>query len=161
MGKKFGIFVLAVDILKGFLVTFWIATGRSPDASAIPLVQLQLAAGLCAIAGHTWPIWLRFQGGKGVATSCGVFLGIYPVAVLFSLLIWIVCALISRYVSLSSIIAAFTFPIFLLLFYRSQMDFTLSFGISLLLLSFILYTHRANVKRLVNGTEHKIGEGKK
>ena len=161
MGKKFGTLVLAVDILKGFLVTFWVAASQHPNVSTISLVQSQLAAGLCAIAGHAWPIWLGFRGGKGVATSCGVFLGIYPNAVLLSLLVWVVCALMSRYVSLSSIIAALSFPIFLFLFYRSRTDFALSFVISLLLFSFILYTRRANVKRLVNGAEHKIGEGKK
>ena len=157
LGKRWGTFVLAIDITKGFTVVFAMAPQWHNAGSELPTTILQLTAGLSAIAGHTWPIWLKFRGGKGVATSCGVFLAIYPKAVLLALLVWIICARVSRYVSLSSLLAALVFPAALFFFYRLEPNFKVGLGISLALLCFIVYTHRANIKRLLGGTEHKIG----
>ena len=149
MGKKWGSIALLCDISKGFIVTYFLAGSLT--------TQAQLLLGLFAIIGHTWPVWLRFHGGKGVATSCGAFLGIFPKAVLLALLVWIIVAFITRYVSASSILSAFSFPFWLTLFYRTSDAFSLSLGVSIALLFFIIFTHRPNIARLLAGTESKIG----
>ena len=159
VGRGWGSVALIGDMGKGFLVTYFAAPYffQLANPSAFSLISFQLLLGLLAIAGHTWPVWLKFHGGKGVATSCGVFLGIYPKAVLLALAIWILVAFLSRYVSLSSIIAAFSFSIWLFVFYRNSSDFFLSLVISVVLFIFIVWTHRKNISRLFAGTESKIG----
>ncbi len=157
MGKCWGSLVLFLDILKGFLASFFTARAIYQDTLGISFVSFQLISGFFAIIGHTWPIWLGFRGGKGVATSCGAFLGIYPQPVFAALGVWILTAFLCRYVSLASMLAAFSFPIFLFIFYRKQSDFMIGFAISILLFLFIVYMHRSNIKRLLSGTENKIG----
>ena len=160
LGKKWGSFTLAFDILKGFAPVFWIAP-RIVSLNLSPsLVSIQLIAGVFTIAGHTWPVWLQFKGGKGVATSCGVFLGIFPKAVFVTLLIWIAVLLISRFVSLASIVAGILFPFCLLIFYRSTPDLKIALTISAALSLFIIFTHRANIKRVLNGMENRIPHSK-
>lgn len=159
MGKRWGTFALILDITKGFVASFWLARHFYPEWN-LSLVSVQLLSGFAAIAGHTWPIWLRFKGGKGVATSCGVFLGIYPGAVFFSLLVWILVAYSFRYVSLASMAAALSFPFFLYFFYQNHESFKLSLGVSFALCFFIFYTHRKNIERLKAGTENRIGTQK-
>lgn len=157
MGKKWGTIALALDIGKGFAVTYLLANYFEECCSSIPF---RLLLGLFTIAGHTWPVWLRFKGGKGVATSCGAFLGIFPKAILCALLVWIVCAFITRYVSVSSIAAAGSFILWLYVFYSNLPSaiFNLSLLISVSLFLFIVFTHRKNISRLQAGEEPKIGK---
>lgn len=162
IGKKWGSVALIIDILKGFAVSFLVAPFfHATNEIKFSQTAFQLVMGFVSVAGHTWPIWLGFRGGKGVATSCGVLLGIYPKAVAASLIVWILVAFISKYVSLSSILAACSFPIWLFIIYSSTKNFRLSFVVSIGLCAFIIYTHRANIKRLLAGTENKIGGGSK
>ncbi|OGW85026.1 MAG: acyl-phosphate glycerol 3-phosphate acyltransferase [Omnitrophica bacterium RIFCSPHIGHO2_02_FULL_46_11] len=159
VGKKWGFTVLAIDIFKGWIVTAIL----TPISGAFPELSLnlcQLLFGVAAIAGHSWTPWLGLKGGKGIATSAGALLGILPFATLAAFLIWGVCFLIWRYVSLASIVAAASFPILLLIFYSSMSSFPLIFAISLALAALLIYNHTANIKRLKRGEEPRVHFGK-
>lgn len=155
VGKKWGIIVLAIDMLKGWFVTAIVAA-TCPSFPELSLVIKQFLFGAAVIAGHTWTPWLKLVGGKGVATSCGALLGIFPFATLIALLIWTAIFSIWRFVSLASIIAAASFPILILIFYRGIASFGLAFVISLALSALLIWNHRANIGRLRRGEELKI-----
>lgn len=155
VGKSWGGAVLAIDILKGWLVTAILA-GTSGAFSELTPVLRQFLFGAAAITGHTWTPWLKLKGGKGVATSAGVLLGIFPLATILALMIWSACFSIWRYVSLASITAAACFPILLLVFYRHIDSFGTIFLISVFLSALLIYNHRANIQRLREGSESKV-----
>ena len=148
VGKGWGIAVLLFDAFKGAL-----AVGFVPRLFLSDFFLLSLLCGIAAILGHTWSLWLGFKGGKGVATSAGVFLALAPKAAAAALVIWVLIFIWKRYVSLASIVTAAVFPVWVALFYHQERKFFLLFLISLLLLAFILYTHRGNIKRLREGSE--------
>ncbi len=159
VGKTWGIVVLAIDMIKGWLVTAILA----PTPNAYPELDLsikQFLFGAAAITGHTWTPWLKLKGGKGVATACGALLGIFPFATFLALLIWTTVLIIWRYVSLASIVAASSFPFLLLLFYRELNSFGIVFLISLALASLLVYNHKPNIERLRRGQELRIQFGK-
>jgi len=162
LGKKWGSLAFALDVLKGFAASAILASYFENLAGqhSINFGLFQLLLGVAAIIGHVFPVWLKFKGGKGVATSCGVFLGILPLAVAASLLVWIAVAFISRYVSLASLAATSSFLLWVLIFYRLSDLFPVAITASILLLIFIFYTHRSNIRRLWAGTENKIGSKK-
>jgi len=111
---------------------------------------------MVAILGHTFPVYLKFKGGKGVATSAGMLIGVAPVAVGVGLFVWISCMLISRYVSLSSIVSAVA--VAATVWYEDRgmaVSITVSF-----LSALIIWLHRSNIQRLLNGTENKFGKKK-
>jgi glycerol-3-phosphate acyltransferase PlsY len=149
-GKQAAILTLLADGMKGFLPVFF--TSRLFPDSAIPFL-----AGAAAIVGHCYPVYLRFQGGKGVATGFGVVLGASPWTGLACLLTWVGTAAIWRYSSLAALTAFSLYPI---------ATFALRNGdrpqgmLSLFLFGLIYYRHRGNIKRLLAGTEPKIGEKK-
>ncbi len=167
LGWKPGVFVILVDGLKGFVATtlisrlFWDPSlpfyNRTPfDDFTI----IQMICGGAAIVGHIWTIFAGFKGGKGIATAAGMLIGITPTEFIVSLVVFLIFFIAFRYVSLSSIMAAIAFPLTLIIQYNILSDeihnyHTLVFfsiGIALLL----LYAHRANIKRLLHGTEKKI-----
>jgi acyl phosphate:glycerol-3-phosphate acyltransferase len=155
MGKEWGAFVLTVDVIKGLAVTTLLAISANAFWDlALPLKQLLFGA--AAIAGHTWSLWLKLKGGKGVATAAGALLGIFPYAALFAVLVWGGVFVVKRYVSLASMIAAGSFPILLILFHRHIPSFWTIFLISLVLTMVLIYNHRANIERLKAGTEHQV-----
>ena len=162
LGWKPGIFVIFFDIFKGFLATYWIAQitlGPVPFEHGM----VQIIAGCSAIVGHIWTLFAGFRGGKGVGAAAGMLLALYPNALAFCLLVFGITLLCSRIVSLSSILAALTLPIVLTIF-RYYMDKPVI--ISLYIFSFfasglIIFTHRSNIKRLINGTENRFGHKKK
>ncbi len=160
VGTNWGIAVFAIDVLKGWLATAILATS-SPAYPDLDLVIKQFLFGAAAIAGHTWSPWLKLKGGKGVATSCGALLGIFPFATILTLAVWTAVFLVWRYVSLASIVAASTFPILLLIFYRDINSFGIIFLISLGLSGFLIFNHRSNIERLKKGEELKMKFGKK
>ncbi len=159
-GKGWGSFVLAADFLKGLIATALLAplSHAFPELSR-PLVQIFFGA--AAIMGHTWTPWLGFKGGKGIATSAGALLGIFPLATVLALSVWTVCFLSSGYVSLSSIIAALSFPVLLLLFYRDIEGFGAIFAVSVVLVGLLVFNHRSNLSRIRSGTESRVHFGKK
>ncbi len=150
-----GALTLILDALKGSAAVLLAeAIGRTPGH--IPLRLMSLAA-LCAIIGHMFPVWLRFKGGKGVATGLGSFLMISPKAVLIAAAIFVLILLLFRYVSLGSIIAVASFP-FLVLFLRQYGNAWLAVVFMFCSSLLIVARHHENIRRLKSGTEHRFGE---
>jgi|SRR5215472_843026 len=153
-GAKLGIATLVLDALKGYIAVLMAAMVSQRNAG----VELGLAASLTAlfaILGHVFPVWLKFRGGKGVATAVGAFVGLAPRAVLVVLAIFIVIVLISRYVSLGSIVASAVFPLLAFFLYRAESSpaaIALTLAASLL----IILKHKANIRRLLDGTENRL-----
>src|SRR5262245_50794461 len=145
VGKRYGIFTLVADIAKGFIpVVIALNLGLTSTATAF--------VGIAAFLGHLYPLFLRFQGGKGVATALGVFLGLAPWATLVLMVIFVLVILTTRVVSLSSMVAAASAPIaFWLLSYSPTLIGT-SFFIALM----IVLRHRGNIQRLLSGTEPRV-----
>jgi acyl phosphate:glycerol-3-phosphate acyltransferase len=147
MGLTPGALVLIFDTLKGALPV-WLAQAYSGD----PLIVV--LCGLAAISGHTFPLYLGFKGGKGVATGSGVLLGIAPDMFIFAILLFLVIVGLTRFVSVGSILTALTlFIVFIIL--GKPLPYTLVVGLAALL---IIVRHRSNIKSLVAGTERRIGE---
>ncbi len=151
--KGLGIATLLLDLLKGFVAVL-LARHIAPAN-----YDLAVGAAIAAVLGHVFPVWLRFRGGKGVATALGVFLALVPLAALVSLSVFLVIVLLSRYVSLASIIAAAVMPIagILLAPVRSPLAIV---GF-LFLAALIIVKHHANIRRLLAGTENRFGTSKK
>ena len=151
VGKGWGILTFVLDALKGFIPAFFFPGFGGLDS------EWGVLFGLAAIIGHTFPIYLKFKGGKGVATSAGMLLGVAPLAVGVGFLCWVVCMVLSRYVSLSSILAAVAVAITVWV----RGDQVLVVNITLTVLSaLVVWLHRANIKRLLNGTENRFGKKK-
>jgi len=146
MGTIPGLVVLATDVFKGLLAVWLGQAAGGPQLAAL--------AALLAIIGHNWSVFLEFRGGRGVATAAGAVLAMAPLVILWAVLIWITVIVLSRYVSLGSLIAAAITP-FLMLFFNHPWPYVLfTFAGAAL----IIYRHRPNIKRLLEGTEHKLGE---
>lgn len=164
LGKGPAILVLSLDILKG-IVAVWIARGLEYFdlfPSWTPLGEMEglspALAGLAAIIGHNWPIYYRFKGGKGVATAIGVVGSLVFFPVVYVGVIAIIAIFVTRYVSLGSLIFAVGTPIILILT-NSHYEHPAPYIYLTTLLGVIsIWKHRENVKRLLNGTENKIGE---
>jgi len=156
VGKRWGGLVLFLDALKGWLSVTVIASLFLSGEPSFSGLLWRLVAGFAAIAGHNWTPFLAFKGGKGVATSLGVALGLFPKAASCALASWALVLALSGYVSLASILAAFSFPAWMFLFYRAAAGAPILFGLSILLALLILYTHRSNLGRLWAGKEHRI-----
>ncbi|MBM3469748.1 MAG: glycerol-3-phosphate 1-O-acyltransferase PlsY [Armatimonadetes bacterium] len=144
-GPAVGALVLSLDVLKGFLpVVVSQRWGLDPAAT--------VAVGLAAIAGHNWSVFLRGEGGKGVATSYGVLLALSPAAGLIAAGIWVAVILITRYASLASLLGVLSVPVVMRL--RSEPAVHLAFGMAVVIFAF--YRHRANIGRLLRGQELRI-----
>lgn len=156
-GKVAGALTLVADIFKG-AVPVYLAYLFMPyllDGQRVSVHIAQVFAslvGFAAFAGHLFPVFLRFKGGKGVATACGVMFVISPVATLLSMGVFIFFVAIKRYVSLGSIFAAASMPIFIA-FLPGKQDYVI---LSVLISALVIYKHKENIKRLVAGTENKI-----
>jgi len=149
LGWKYAIPVGLVDIAKGAVPVLVFA----PQASASQLFAL--ACGVAAIVGHVFSVFVRFRGGKGVATAAGVMLGLAPMALGVALATWVVILRLSGYVSLASIAAAAVFPLAVYLLERPDRPEIL--WLDALLAAAIIWLHRANIRRLLNGTESRFG----
>ena len=152
LGKGPGIAVLLIDALKGFLPAKFLLLGATPETREYH----SIVAGLFAVIGHNYTCWLRFKGGKGIATSAGVVLAWVPVALLISLGSWILVFAVTRYVSLASVLAALVLP--LAVFATRQPGYMV--GIASVLSGLAIYKHRGNIQRLLNGTENRFGRKK-
>lgn len=168
-GKKgLAIATLVLDALKGWVAVWLVQEGARSIFSYGPhgyvfdergIALLSSLAALFAILGHMYPVWLKFKGGKGVATGLGVFVALAPKAVLIVLAVFIVIVALTRYVSLGSIVASALFPIAFYYLNPSQRTpavIAMVCGVSLL----IIWKHRENIRRLVAGNENKLGAKK-
>lgn len=147
VGKKPALLTLLGDIGKGITV---VLLGKIFLSSPF----LVACMGLIAIIGHDWPVFAKFRGGKGVATSLGVFLILAPLPLLLTLLIWLAVLGIWRYVSLASILAGVFLPLFIWFFSGVGILFSISLAAGILL----IYRHRSNIQRLLAGNENKLGK---
>src|SRR5579859_508397 len=156
-----GIATLVLDALKGYLPTFVLSAYAYDHAHVSHRSLLAALAALFAVLGHMFPVWLGFRGGKGVATAAGVFLVLCPQAIGLSLLVFLVVFVVTRYVSLASILATACFPVFAYGFLRSATwDTRPLLAVSILISLLIIVKHHENIRRLVSGTENKFGKKK-
>lgn len=154
LGPRWGTFVMIVDMLKGivavrlaFLLPFYI--GHETQ-----MTNLQIGLGLAAVVGHIFPIWAEFKGGKGVATIFGLVLGISPLTAVSCVGVFLLVLYLTRFVSLSSILASIAFPIFILVIFNVDNEFYRIFAVAVSLM--VLVTHQKNIGRLLRGSESKV-----
>lgn len=161
LGKKPGIIVLVIDVLKGAMATFLpviFAVGNS-ELDQEHLIQIQILAAIFAVTGHVFPIFAQFKGGKGVATSLGVIIGLQPLAALICVLLFLLVFILSKFVSLGAISAAIAFP--LIIRFALGEDSSWLIGFSILLSGLVIFAHRKNIGRLLKGEENKMNLFKK
>jgi len=157
--RGLGVVTFLLDMLKGCAAVGLGALLGGYLLPAEPLRSMEAVAALCAVLGHMFPIWLRFRGGKGVATGFGVFLVAAPWAALAAIAVFALVLLLSRYVSLASIIGAACFPVFAwYLVHGSKPAFFVAVQATVAML--IILKHYQNIRRLLAGTESRFGAGR-
>ena len=154
LGKKAGIPVLIMDVFKGWICVNYISFLTNIPQTVEAVFEIQLAFGIAAVIGHLFPVYTGFRGGKGIATLLGLLIGLHFVAALYSIFVFVIVLITSKYVSLSSLIASIAFPIFVVLILGST-------NLSLNLFAFFvpilsLITHQKNIERLLRGVETKV-----
>lgn len=156
LGKKAGIFVMLVDILKGLLAaTVALILLRQGYIESEMLILWKLILGIVAIVGHIFPIFAGFRGGKGVATLAGMMMGVQWEITLICVFIFLITLLLSNYVSLSSMIASLSFPLLVVLVPGFQQDNLILPIFGFVLFIAVVITHKKNIKRLLRGDENK------
>jgi glycerol-3-phosphate acyltransferase PlsY len=162
LGKKAGIPVMLVDIAKGWTATnlaYFIGLSVTGPEHSVQYVNYQLALGIVAVMGHLFPIFAGFRGGKGIATLFGMILAVHLPASLLCVLVFLIVLFLTRYVSLSSISAGFTFPLTVIFVYQVSVKAIIIYGMCICIL--ILVTHQKNIERLLRGKESKVNLFKK
>lgn len=168
LGWKWGVVVQLLDILKGVLAVVVVANLLGSDVH-IPnatifedLTLIKIIAGITAVCGHIWSVFVGFKGGKGINTAAGMLIGIAPIDVSIAIGIFLLALIFSGYVSLGSIAAAFSLPSSLIvrynLFHVNIPGYQLLLGFTIILCLLIVYTHRTNIKRLMTGNENKFSK---
>jgi len=161
MGWKIGISVMIIDLAKGLIATVLISQIRI-DAISLAPVYLQIIAGFSAVIGHIWTIFAGFHGGKGVGTAAGMLIGLYPVAFIVIFIIFLIVLFTTRYVSVSSMTAAVSLPVVLLILDKLGRPYkTPLMVLSIIIAILIIFTHRSNIGRLMAGTENRVNFRKK
>lgn len=157
LGWKAALLVVLVDVSKGLIPTL-LAANVAADMEAEQRVWFQIAAGICAIAGHVWTLFAGFRGGKGVGTAAGVLLALFPLAVPLCILVFALIVWRTGYVSLASIFAVASLPVII-----AVLEFGLDrpvaralWILALAMVPFIVFTHRSNIRRLWRGEEHRF-----
>jgi glycerol-3-phosphate acyltransferase PlsY len=158
IGKGWAGVVLLLDAAKGFLVVTLLASFCYNRAPVINIDFYKVIMAIAVISGHNWTIFLGFKGGKGVATSLGALLGICPLACGLSLIVWAVAILVWRYVSLASLVAVTSLPVFVVIFYQQRENFLILVLFSVVVASFAACRHSSNIRRLLQGKERKVTE---
>ncbi|MBO6536835.1 MAG: glycerol-3-phosphate 1-O-acyltransferase PlsY [Balneolaceae bacterium] len=169
LGVPAGITVFAMDFMKGFVPSFWLSA-IAFDLFAGPLAPpnwdveafLKIACGLFAVIGHMFPLFARFKGGKGAATACGMLFGVEPISIAISFVMFGLIIFITKYVSLASITATLLYPINLLVM-RYGLDIDIDGSIivfAIIVATGIIYKHKSNIQRLIDGTENRVGKSK-
>jgi len=158
LGKRYGYPVFALDVSKGFaavMISMQMAPGPPPEWNSPEIFGI--VAAISSVLGHLYPPWLKFNGGKGVATSAGALLALTPVATLIGVAIWIVVFWLTRYVSLASITAAVILPIVILVIgsHDPHNGKPLVYS-SICVAAVVIWRHRSNLSRLMRGTEPRF-----
>lgn len=154
LGPKWGTVVMVMDMLKGIIAVKLALLLPEYADSEVNLQNLQTGLGLAAVIGHIFPIWAEFRGGKGVATLFGLVLGISPWTALSCVGIFMLVLYLTRFVSLSSILASIAFPVFILVIFNVDNPLYRVFAIAVALM--VLLTHQKNIGRLLRGSESKV-----
>ncbi|MBU0533993.1 MAG: glycerol-3-phosphate 1-O-acyltransferase PlsY [Candidatus Omnitrophica bacterium] len=157
LDARWGFLAFILDGGKGFLAVFlagYISTFFTDNIMSVPM--LKITGGIISILGHNWSIWVKFKGGKGVATSAGVFVGLAPITLLIVLGIWVAVFIPFGYVSLASLVAAISLPILMLAGIGGKVALPIII-FSCIVTVLIIIRHRLNIKRLIQGRENKFG----
>jgi acyl phosphate:glycerol-3-phosphate acyltransferase len=157
LGKSWGTYVMIVDIVKGvFAASLYLFMPEVyyGEHNELQRTNFQLILGLSAVAGHIFPIWAGFKGGKGVATLFGLLIALQPVVALSCVAVFLLVLYITRYVSLSSILASMALPIFIILVFREHEVLYRVFAVLIAIL--VIVTHQKNIIRLLNGDESRV-----
>ena len=158
LGKGYGYPVFALDCSKGFAavkIAMLMATGRPPEWNSPEIFGI--LAAICSVLGHLYPPWLKFKGGKGVATSAGALLALTPVSTLIGVAIWIIVFWLTRYVSLASLTAAVVLPIVILVVSSPDQNKRKPLVYSsVCVAAVVVWRHRSNLSRLIRGTEPRF-----
>jgi len=156
LGARWGTFVMIVDMVKGIIATslylllpFYVVPAHDWDRT-----NLMIGLGLAAVVGHIFPIWAGFKGGKGVATLFGMVVAIQPLVAVCCVGVFLLVLYLTRFVSLSSILAGISFAVFILFIFNDDVTLYRVFSVAVALL--ILLTHQKNINRILNGTESKV-----
>jgi len=153
LGSKTGILVLALDILKGVTASSLVLFLGSIVHGTDRYINIQLLFGLCAVLGHLFPIYENFRGGKGIATLLGMVIGINYALAIAVVALFLVVLFLTRYVSLSSILATVSFPVFAIFLFKRDEPLLIAFGIVAIII--VILTHQKNIKKLLVGEENK------
>ena len=156
VGKTAGVFALIVDGLKGYAACTWLCDWvlTLPGGPTTNTELYRILAGITAVLGHNFTCWLKFKGGKGIATSAGVYFALAPLAAGIALGTWIIVFALGRYVSVASIAAAVALPTAVWLTPNSLILRIVTTALGLL----AIYKHKGNIQRLLNGTERRLGQ---
>lgn len=153
LGKKAGIPVLIIDVLKGLFATL-LSTYSNLESNNSEVIHFQLCLGAAALIGHIFPVFASFRGGKGIATLLGIIIAIVPSAALIAISVFLITLIGSRIVSLSSMVAALAFPIIIIFIQKTNEIALVIFSISISII--VIITHRKNIVRLLKNEESKI-----
>lgn len=168
-GKGFGITAFVFDMLKGFGPVFVVSRVYERFAHTYPndtvVINKELLAMICGIAailGHVFPVYLKLRGGKAAATSCGVFMFLAPHALLIAIVVWVITVCVSKFVSLGTMFASIAFAVSVIFMADGPFKEGISLSIFSIVMSIvIIFLHRSNIKRIIEGSENKIGGTKK
>lgn len=155
LGKKWGYAVFLLDFLKGWLPVK-LALGWGIALMVHPATAPGALAGLCVLIGHSFPVWIGFRGGKGIASSGGVIVALFPAAFLICLGIWLLVFTATRYVSVASMAAATALPVTVFAVYLAHRTDWLALAVSVVMCLLAFWRHRSNIERLRDGTEPRF-----
>jgi glycerol-3-phosphate acyltransferase PlsY len=158
LGKRYGYPVFIVDFLKGFAaVGMSIMIAKRTQPVLIPSELFGVVGAVACVLGHSFPVWLGFKGGKGVAASAGALFGLMPFVALIAVAVWLIIFYLTRYVSVASMTAALAVPITILsMMFLGQTDGTTLLYFSICLAAVVIFRHRSNLSRLVRGAEPRF-----
>jgi acyl phosphate:glycerol-3-phosphate acyltransferase len=158
LGKRYGYPVFVLDFLKGFAavkISTAIAMGARPEWGSPEMFGI--LAAVVVVIGHSFPLWLKFRGGKGVATSAGALFGLMPLATLIAVVIWISVFWFTRYVSVASVVTAVVLPLVIFIMtWLNQMHGKALFYSSLCIAAVVIWRHHSNLSRLLHGREPRF-----
>lgn len=158
LGYRVGLAVLAIDVAKGYLAVYLPCLLSFTQFSPEQFVGFRIILGIAAIIGHIFPVYINFKGGKGVATTVGVCIGLYPYAVMVTAVVFFLVFIITRFVSMASILSAVVFPFVVIFVFNTESLFLKILSIAIGV--FIPIMHHKNIKRLIKGEENKFSRKK-